>query len=201
MGTQPPIAKTLIDADDSVVVVVDIQDYFLRKYDPAVSQSVVGRVVWLLLVARHLGVPVVAMAEDISNSGPLTQAVQDALPPDTLVHDKDLFGAAGNPPILAAIEATGRRTAILVGMETDVCVAQTALGLIAKGFRVGVLRDAVATTSGDQETGLLRMREAGAAILNVKALYYEWLRSVSRLRDLKDALPELEARRPDDLVL
>ncbi len=199
--THPPVNKALIDTGDLVLIVIDIQDYFLKKYDATTSRSVVGRVVWLLNVARHLGVPIVAMAEDIASTGPLTQAVQDALPPDTPVHDKDFFGAAGNPTILATIEASGRRTAILVGMETDVCVAQTALGLIREGYQVAALEDAAATTRGDQEAGLARMREAGAAILNVKALYYEWLRSVAQMRALKNALPELEALRPDDLVL
>jgi len=198
---QPPITETLIDVDDSVLIVIDIQDYFLRKYDAAISRAVVERVVWLLHVARLLEVPVVAMAEDIVANGPLTQPIQNALPPGGTVHDKDFFGAAGNPPILAAIEATGQRTAILAGMETDVCVAQTALGLIGEGYRVVVLQDAVATTHGDQEVGLARMREAGAAILTVKSLYYEWLRSVSRVRALKNVLPELETLRPDDLLL
>ena len=201
MDRSKSISESLVDVDDSVLLVIDIQDHFLNKYDAATSRSLLARVVWLLNVARHLDVPVVAMAEDIDGTGPLTAAVQEALPVGTRVHDKDLFGLAGNPDILAAVEATGRRTAVLVGVETDVCVAQSALGLAGAGYRVAALRDAVATTAADQETGLERMRGAGVAILSVKALYYEWLRSVSRTRALRNAVQELERLRPLDLIL
>jgi len=193
--------RSLVEVDDSVLVVIDIQDCFLRKYGQAKSQRLVANVVWLLAAARHLGVPVVAMAEDMANSGPLVPAVAGALPEGTQVHDKDFFGLAANPQILAAVEATGRRTAVCVGVETDVCVAQSAIGLAGLGYRVVALRDAVATTEGDEEMGLGRMRDAGVAIGSVKALYYEWLRSVSRTRALKTAAPELAALRPGTLAL
>lgn len=201
MASQKPITESLVEVGDSVLAVIDIQDHFLNKYDAATSRSLVARVVWLLQVARHLDVPVVAMAEDMDRAGPLATAVQEALPAGTQVHDKDFFGLAGNPDILAAVEATGRCTVVLVGVETDVCVAQSALGLVGAGYRVAALHDAVATTASDQETGLERMRGAGVAILSVKSLYYEWLRSVSRTRALRNAMQELERLRPVDLIL
>ena len=129
------------------------------------------------------------------------RTVQEALPAGTQVHSKDFFGLAGNPEILAAVAATGRRTAVCVGMETDVCVAQTALGLAEKGYRVVALKDAVATTEADEEIGLSRMREAGVVVTSVKALYFEWLRSVSHCARLRNKAPELEALRPASLVL
>ena len=199
MADRKPLTETLVDVDDSVLVVIDVQDHFLRKTDAA--RPLVERVVWLIRVARHLGVPVVATAEDIGGTGPLTAAVQEALPEGTTVHDKDSFSLADNPKILAAVEATGRRTAILAGLETDVCVAQSALGLVGAGYRVAALGDAVATTAGGQETGLARMRGAGVVIMTVKSLYYEWLRSVSRSRSLKEAAPEFVHMRPADLLL
>jgi len=116
------------------------------------------KVAWLLQIAGLLDVPVIAMAEDINRAGNLTQAIQDVLPKEISIFSKDSFGLADNPDILAAVKATGRKTAILVGMETDVCVAQSALG----------------------------MREAGAVISSVKALYYEWLRSVSNCDALRE---------------
>lgn len=201
MGTPSQVQMSLVDVADSVLVVIDIQDHFLAKYDRAKVQDLVGKVVWLLHVAHHLDVPVVAMAEDIGRNGGLTRHVADALPSDTVVHDKDFFGLAGNPEILAALTATGRRTAVLVGMETDVCVAQTALGLIAQGYRVAVVQDAVASMAADEAVGLGRMRDAGAAITATKALYYEWTRSVSRVLALENSAPHLEALRPATLVL
>lgn len=201
MSAPSNIQKKLVDVDDSVLVVIDIQDSFLNKYDQAKCQNLVGKVAWLLQAARYLGVPVVAMAEDIDNAGPLNQTIQDALPKGTKIHSKDFFGLAGNPDILKDVDATGRKTAICVGMETDVCVAQTAIGLIGEGYQVVALRDAVATSEWDEEIGLSRMRDAGVAISSVKALYYEWVRSVSGCRKMDNAAPELDAMAPTNLVL
>ena len=193
MSKNPDIRNSLINVEDSVLVVIDIQDSFLRKYDDLTSQSMLEKVVWLLKIAAHMKVPVVAMAEDIKNTGNLNQAILDTLPLETRVHDKNAFDLAENPAILADIKTTLRNTAILVGTETDVCVAQSALGLMQCGYQVVVLNDAVATTRGDVETGLNRMRDAGAAISSVKAVTYEWLRNVHNTREFFEKFPQLEA--------
>ncbi len=82
-------------------------------------------------------------------------------------------------------------TAVLVGAETDVCVAQSALGLMNNDYQVVVLQDAVATTAASEDIGLTRMREAGAVISSVKALYYEWQRSVTNCEILGAGAPQL----------
>ena len=202
MNKPSHIQKSLVNVDDSVLVLIDIQDHFLNKYDQAKRQSLVSKVSWLLNVAEHLGVPVVAMAEAIELSGPLSQTIQDALPNGTKVHNKNFFGIAGNPEILDEVEATGRKTAICIGVETDVCVAQSAIGLLSEGYNVVTLRDAVASMDADEEIGIGRMRDAGVAISSVKALYYEWLRSVTKTVDLGKKVPELETTiRPENLAL
>jgi isochorismate hydrolase len=91
MGYDMSLQNSLIDVDDSVLVVIDVQDYFLNKYDRAKSQRLVGNIAWLLRVATYLGVPVVAMGEDIERSGNLNKTIRDALPNGTRIHDKDFF--------------------------------------------------------------------------------------------------------------
>jgi nicotinamidase-related amidase len=193
MNESTDIRKSLVNVDDSVLVIIDIQDHFLDKYAAAVSKPLLEKVVWLIKVAGHLDVPVVAMAEDIDNAGNLNSAILKALPNGVEVHSKNAFGLAGNPDILEAVEATNRKTAILVGTETDVCVAQSALGLMECGYRVVVLIDAVATTAGDEQTGLSRMHDAGAVVSSVKALTYEWLRTVQNTTAFFEKFPQLEA--------
>ncbi len=199
----PPgdILGELIDVDDSLLVVIDVQDYFLAKYEEGHSRDLVARIVWLLQVAGVLGVPVVAMGEDIPNTGNLDTRVESALPLGTEVFNKNAFGLADNPDILAAVTATGRRSAILVGVETDVCIAQSALGLRQQGYRVAVPRDAVLTTPREQEIGLARMRDAGVLITATKPLYYEWLRTVENALRLDREHPEIEAGLPSSMTL
>jgi len=201
MNRNGDLRRSLLEVDDSVLIIIDIQDSFLNKYDEKKTQSLVSKVVWLIHAARRQDVPIVAMAEDIENAGSLNQEILAALPDDTNVHSKDFFDLTGNPDILVDINGTGRRTAVCVGMETDVCVAQTAIGLLGEGYRVVALKDAVATTEWDEEIGLSRMREAGVLISSVKAVYYEWVRSVSGCRQMDISAPELSVKRPPQLVL
>ena len=62
---------------------------------------------------------------------------------------KPTFGLAGTPEILEAVLATERRTAVLVGAETDVCVYQSAVGLLDAGLRVIAVEDAIFSPGRD----------------------------------------------------
>ncbi|MFY9238202.1 MAG: isochorismatase family protein [Roseovarius sp.] len=184
----------LIEANECVLVVIDMQDSFFNKYEREKSQAVISKTAWLIRAANSIGIPIVPMAEDIPNSGPLNEKITAALPAEAHVFNKDVFGCGDQPEILEAIKATGRNTAVLVGMETDVCVAHSALSLMGKGYDVVVVADATITTAADQEIGLMRIRDAGGVLCSVKSIYYEWLRSVSGCYALLDVNTDLEAR-------
>ncbi len=182
--------ELLFDRSLSFLAVIDVQALFLDKLAPADRTPLVDRIGWMIEVARALGVPVLAMAEDIVRNGPPVAPIAGVLPPETVVHDKRVFGLAGQGDILAAARALGRPQAVLVGLETDVCVAQSALGLSAAGFRVAVLSDATGSPGDDHAAGLRRIAEAGVTITTAKGIYYEWLRDLKTLeavRHLKDA--------------
>ena len=181
--------RRLIDVADCVLVLIDMQDSFFDKYEKAKSEEVITKAVWLLRVAANNDVPVVAMAEDIPNMGNLTDRIAKALPEGTTVFNKDFFGCGDQVEILKAIKATGRGTANLIGVETDVCVAHSALSLMQHDFDVAVVRDVTATTVGDQDIGLMRIRDAGGFICSVKSLYYEWMRSVTGCMSHNDMDP------------
>lgn len=174
------VRARLVEADDSVLVVVDVQESFLAKLEPGARQPLLDRVRWLVGTARWLGIPIVATAEDVPALGGVSAAVATLFPPGTPVHNKLVFGLADDPAILAAVEAAGRGTAVLVGLETDVCVAHSALGLLGRGYRVAVVADATGSPGAAHAAGLDRLRDAGVAILSTKGLYYEWLRTVER---------------------
>lgn len=183
----------LIDVDDSILVVVDVQQRFLEKLPDAESTLLLERVCWLIGVARWARVPRVVMAEDIARNGSVHSAVGAALGGDTPVHDKRHFGLTADEDIFGAIHATGRRTVVLVGLETDVCVCQSALGLLEQGYRVSVVADAVGSPGPDHAYGLQRMRAAGVVVVGLKGLFYEWMRTVARSEqfhaECDDALP------------
>jgi nicotinamidase-related amidase len=164
----------LLDRDDSVLVVVDAQPGFLAaEADPAVE-----RMAWLVAVAARLGVPVVATEEEPERNGPTDPRVAARLPTGTKVLRKSSFGLAGTPEILAAVRAPGRTTAIVVGCETDVCVAQSAIGLRNEGFTCVVVDDATFSPGEMHERGLARVAGDGVGRNHAKGVTYEWLRTV-----------------------
>lgn len=170
----------LIDVDDSVLAVVDVQEIFLGKLPEAESALLLERICWLIGVARWAGVPQVVMAEDIASNGTVHPAIAAALVAGTPVHDKLHFGLAAETAVFRTVRESGRGTVVLVGLETDVCIAQSAFGLHENGFRVVVIADAVGSPGPDHAYGLQRMRAAGITVAGLKGLFYEWMRTVAR---------------------
>ncbi|MCV2867693.1 isochorismatase family protein [Defluviimonas sp. WL0002] len=177
--------EPLFSRDTSVLAVIDVQSVFLDKLPEAERTPLVGRICWLVRAADALGVPIIAMAEDIAANGPPVPPITAALPEGTLVHDKRVFGLAGQPDILADLTSRGRGDVVLAGLETDVCVAQSALGLIGAGFRVAALSDATGSPGACHAAGLERMRGGGVHISTVKGIYYEWVRDLETLARVK----------------
>jgi nicotinamidase-related amidase len=183
----------LFDRDRSCLVVIDVQQYFLDKLPADQREPLVARIAWLMRVARALDIPIIATAEDIANDGPLVGELAGELAEGSTVHDKMVFGLAGQPSIVDEVTATGRDEFVLVGMETDVCVAHSAIGLIGLGYRVAVIDDATASPPPHHDYGIARVRAAGAVITSVKGIYYEWVRDLAAMHQARavigDALP------------
>ena len=139
------LAHQLFDRHKSCLVVIDVQQYFLDKLPFDQRQPLVARIAWLIQVARALAIPVIATAEDISNDGSLVPELEGLLPAGVAVHDKLVFGLCGQPSILDDVRRAGCSEFVLVGLETDVCIAHSALGLMEHGYRVAVIDDATAS--------------------------------------------------------
>jgi nicotinamidase-related amidase len=181
---------SLLDSDDSILIVVDVQDAFLDKLSRPDSERLLNNVCWLVRLAQWLHMPLVVTAEELGRQ-PLARQLAETLPASIPVFDKMIFDLAGQPDILAAVERTGRKTAVLVGLETDVCVLHSAVGLLGRGYRVAVVSDATGSPIPGSELGLQRMRSAGATIINMKGLFYEWLRTVEAVERFHRELPDM----------
>jgi nicotinamidase-related amidase len=177
----------LIDLKQSMLLVIDAQQDFYPAGRGDVDRAVLGemlrRAAWVSAVAARLGVPVVVTEEDAAVNGPTAEDIREMLPPGAPVLPKWIFGAPGDPGILAEIEATGASTAVLVGLETDVCVAHSALGLKEIGKRVVAVHDALFSPGAAHANGLGRMERAGVELVSAKELAYDWLRTLTGARE------------------
>jgi nicotinamidase-related amidase len=192
-------ASALLQAEDSALIVIDVQDNFTCKLEAEQSQRLLERVAWLIGVAQWLKIPVLVTVEDLPRAGGPSPEVVQALPPNTPIFNKMIFSLAHQPDILAAVERLQRRTLVLVGLETDVCVMQSALGLLERGYRVAVITDATGSPGAAHASGLARMPAAGVLMTDTKGLFYEWVRTVEASRCFEAECAHLGV--PSGLVL
>jgi nicotinamidase-related amidase len=172
-----------LDVDDCVLAVIDTQDGFLRKLPDDEALDLVDRIRWLCRLACWLRVPVVITEEEPERNGATASPITTALAGRAVKHTKPVFDLSACPAILEDVTRHGRGTVVLCGLETDVCVAQSALGLLDLGKRVVVVEDAVGSPGAAHAQGLARMSRAGVELVGVKGLGYEWLRTVERAID------------------
>lgn len=188
---------TLLDLDDSALLVIDVQSDFYKAGRDDVDRRNLDRVfatvAWVTAAARALDVPTLVTEEDPAGNGPTTGVVAARLGPAARVFPKRTFAAPDDPPIRAAIEETARGTAVVIGMETDICVAHTALRLRDLGKRAVVVHDATYAPGAAHANGLSRLRDAGVELLSAKEVLYDWLRTVERIRAFRRAHPDLSA--------
>ena len=185
----------LIAREDSLLVVIDLQPRFwgdrLDAEDLRRAGEVAARAAWLAGAASALGVPAVVTEEEPEQNGPTDAAVLAGLRPSAPVFPKPVFGLADCPDIMAAIGSTGRRTALLAGYETDVCVTHSAVGLREAGYRTVVVEDAVYSPFGAQAPGIARLRDLGLELVHCKGIYYDWVRTLEAALAFRSDNPQL----------
>ncbi|PRB35645.1 hypothetical protein CQ020_15505 [Arthrobacter sp. MYb23] len=185
----------LIDIDDSMLLVIDAQESFYREHRTDVDRETLAkvfeRISWVVGAAQALDVPVVVTEEDASRNGHTAASIRSNLAAGSPVLPKFAFSAADNPEILASITATGASTTVLVGLETDVCVAHSALQLKALGHRVVAVHDALFSPQAAHANGLARMERAGIELVSAKELIYDWVRTVENIRRFAQENPAL----------
>lgn len=159
--------------EDCMLVVVDVQDRLL----PAIHEGarVVAESRKLILGARALGVPILWSEQYRKGLGGTNEAIVEAIGDAAEPMEKMTFGCLADDAQRAAVEATGRRTLVLCGMEAHVCVMQTAVHALDLGMRVVLPRDAVGSRrASDAEAGIARMERSGVVPATVESLLMEW---------------------------
>jgi nicotinamidase-related amidase len=162
----------LIDTDRSVLLVVDVQEKLL----PVIHErdAVLANVTWLVRVALHLGVPVAATEQYPKGLGATEKSVRTLLP-EGCVASKNHFSAVA-AKCLGTLPGADRAQVVVVGLETHICVLQTALELLEEGREVYVVADCTSSRrEQDARMALLRMQQEGARIVTREMVVYEWL--------------------------
>ncbi|MFO8013166.1 MAG: hydrolase [Phycisphaerae bacterium] len=162
----------MLTRDEAVLMVVDVQGKLARLMHEA--DALFDNLSRLVRGATVLEVPVLATEQNPKGLGPTVEEVRPHLPSEPI--PKMAFSCCGEPAVVEALEATGRRQVLLAGIETHICVYQTARDLLARGREVHVVADAVSSRSPrNRDVGLAKMRAAGAEVTSVETALFEML--------------------------
>jgi nicotinamidase-related amidase len=185
------IARRPLDAEQSALIVIDIQSKLLP---PIWDRDRLLRNSQLLIrLAGILKIPVLLSTQYAKGLGETVPEIASLLPETTPI-DKTMFSCFGSDAFCSMLKRLpGQRTTVLLcGMETHICVMQTALSALREGYVVHVASDAVSSrTEWNWQAGLDRMRTAGAVISSTEMMTYELLRS-SGSPAFKELLPYLK---------
>jgi len=161
---------TKMNVGDTGVLVIDVQEKLIPKIREA--SALVRNIAFLLDGARLLGLPVQATEQYPKGLGPTVSGLVERLPARP---DKVAFSCCAIPSVIDGFHRAARPKVVLAGIETHVCVLQTALDLLAHDFRVYLPVDAVGSRYElDHEFALGRMEQAGAILTTVETCIFEW---------------------------
>lgn len=171
--SQPPL---LCQAEQSVLLVIDIQQRLAGAMPEKPLHSLLKHTGLLLKAADLLEIPVIRSEQYPRGLGDTLHEVQQHIRHETRL-EKTCFSCCGAEGFEQTLSNNGRKQIVLSGMESHVCVLQTAMELKLQGYEVFVVNDAVCSRDKhNHKNALQRMHQAGIVISNTESVLFEWLR-------------------------
>jgi len=160
-------------AGDSVLAVIDFQE---KLYPHIANHEAVGTTAARLIrLAAILGIPVLLTEQNPRGLGSTVPLIREALPTYEPIA-KMAFNCCAADAFLARLTELRRHTLVLTGIETHICILQTALDARRRGYQVHVVADATGSrTLANHELGLAVLRQVGVVVTSLEIVVYEWL--------------------------
>jgi nicotinamidase-related amidase len=179
---------TQMSAGDTGLLVIDVQEKLIHKIHAAAA--LVRNTAFLIDAARLLDMPVQATEQYPKGLGSTIPELARRLPDRA---DKVAFSCCAIPLVVETFRSSARPKLVLAGIETHVCVQQTALDLLADGFRVYIPVDAVGSRYAvDHDVALRRLDHAGAILTTAETCVFEWVGGAAhpRFKDISRLVQE-----------
>jgi nicotinamidase-related amidase len=165
--------RFLLTRNEAALLIVDIQERLAAAMKH--REAVIRNVLHLIEAARLMDLPVIVTEQYPKGLGHTVEEVRVALPSYEPV-EKMSFSCCGEPKFLEAIAAAGRKKLIVAGMETHVCVLQSAVDLMKAGYGVHLGADALCSRfKRNYQLGIEFMRDAGAVITSTETVLFQLL--------------------------
>lgn len=163
-----------LSAENSLVLIIDIQDRLVAALD---KDIIVTNAVKVASAAKLLSIPVLLTEQYPKGLGHTVPQLQEVLPENSEVLEKTFFNALLEEGMLDKIKSYGKKQIVIFGIETHICVHQTASALVEAGFDVYVIKDACASRSKYEfKQGIDAMQANGVKVSCVEIALFEWLK-------------------------
>lgn len=175
-------SRPMIDVNDTAMLLIDHQSGLFQTVGDMPMPELRARAAALAKMASLAGLPVFTTASVPQGpNGPLIPEIHENAPHAQYIARKGEINAWDNPDFVAAVKATGRKTLIIAGTITSVCMAFPSIAAVADGYRVFAVIDASGTYSKmAQEITLARVVQAGVVPMDTAAVASELQRSWNR---------------------
>jgi nicotinamidase-related amidase len=161
----------------TALVVIDVQERLFPAMDSDHREEVMRNIKVLAAAARRLQLPTVVTEQYPKGLGHTLQELREALPAGVEPLEKVAFSCWGVESVRARLTATGARQLLLGGIEAHVCVLMSALDLLAEGYGVHVVADAVTSrTQANWRLAMAQLRQAGAVVTTTETVLFQLLR-------------------------
>ncbi|MBN1219792.1 MAG: hydrolase [Anaerolineae bacterium] len=164
----------MLNTNNTVLVVIDVQGKLAQLMYQ--KEELFTNLAKIIQGVQVLEIPIIWTEQVPEKLGPTLPELIDLLTPIAAPMAKSSFSCYGHPPFVAALNSLDRKQVLLTGIETHVCVYQTALDLLEAGYEVQIVTDAVSSrTQANKLVGLERMKEAGASLTSTEMALFELL--------------------------
>ena len=165
---------SLLNKENTGLIIVDVQEKLMQVMGN--PDRVTDRIVKLLHLSRVFNLPVILTEQYSKWLGPTLPPIKESLPEYDPIEKLD-FNSCSVDIFNKRVEAAGLRNIILTGVETHICVFQTCVSLLEKGYSVHVPHHAVDSRTEDNwNIGLSLMKEAGAVITSTETIIFQILK-------------------------
>lgn len=171
--------QNIVRAEDCILVVIDMQDTFLRVIHQA--EKITTNTIKLIKAASIFSAPVINTVQYPMKLGSTSPSVLAELPSGLPQIAKTSFSCMDGGVFEEQLANSGRKQVLVCGVETHVCVTQTALDLLDAGYSVHIIADAVSSRGiEDHRIGIAKMQQAGCIISCTEMAIYEMTKDASR---------------------
>ena len=164
----------MLSTDNTALIIIDVQEKLFRVM--LHKEVLAENLQKIIKGAQVLDIPLLVTEQNPNALGPTIPELKDLLPHVQPI-SKLSFSCCGEPKFLNKVSAQNCKHILLAGIEAHICVYQTALELIDKGYEVQVLADCVSSRAEENKRlGLEKIKEAGGSITSVEIALFELMR-------------------------